>query len=129
MDKMKTFIRYALWALGLYIFTNVLVFIGFNLNYKNIECNNNYAEQISIEKAEATSKTGRIYGYVSNIEENNVNGKYIKVEVYNIDNEIDEVQYLKIDDVKVGEKKLFKVIFKTDNAKYCTVNIVDNENE
>lgn len=127
MDRLKTFVKYALWALGLYIFTAILVFVGFNLNYKDIQCNNAMPEQISIEKAEVTSKSGRIYGYVSNIKENNVNGKYIKVEIYNTDNEKDEIQYLKIDDVKYGEKKMFKVFFKTDNAKYCDINIVDND--
>lgn len=128
MDKMKTFAKYALMVIGIYIFTSIVVFIGFNLNYKDIECNNQFAEQISIEKAEATSTTGRIYGYVTNFKENNVNGKYIKVEIYDKDNEKAEVQYLKIQDVKYGKKKMFKVFFKTDNAKYCNINIVDNEN-
>lgn len=129
MDRMKTFAKYILWALGLYILTSILVFIGFNLNYKDIICNNKSIEQISIEKAEATSSTGRIYGYVTNLKENNVNGKYIKIEVYNTDNQKDEIQYLKINDVKYSEKKMFKVFFKTDNAKYCNISIVDNEND
>ena len=127
MGTMKTFAKYILMAVGICVLTNILVFIGFNLNYKDIESNNNFPEQISIEKAEATSTTGRIYGYVTNLKENNVNGKYIKVEVYNIDNEKDEVQFLKIDDVKFGEKKMFKVFFKTEDAKYCNINIVDSE--
>lgn len=127
MDRMKTFAKYALMVLGMYIFTSILVFIGFNLNYKDIKCNNKLPEQISIEKAEATSTTGRIYGCVTNLKENNVNGKYIKVEIYNTNNEKDEIQYLKIDDVKYGEKKMFKVFFKTDDAKYCDINIVDSE--
>ena len=128
MDRMKTFGKYALMVVGLYLFTAIAVFIGFNLNYKNIKCNNQYKEQISIEKAEATNTNGRIYGYVSNLKENNVNGKYIKVEIYNEDNEKDEIQYLKIQDVKYGEKKMFKVFFKVENAKYCNIYIVDNEN-
>ena len=128
MDRMKTFAKYALMALGVYIFTSIVIFIGFNLNYKDIKCNNAFPEQISIEKAEATSTTGRIYGYVTNLKENNVNGKYIKVEIYNTDNEKDEVQYLKINDAKYDENKMFKVFFKTDNAKYCNIDIVDNEN-
>ena len=98
---------------GIYVFTAIVVFIGFNLNYKSIDCNNSFPEQISIEKAEATSKEGRIYGYVSNIKENNINGKYIKVEIYNTNNEKDGIQYLKINDVKYGEKKMFKVFFKS----------------
>lgn len=127
MDRMKTFAKYALMVVGVYVITNILVFIGFNLNYKDIECNNQFVEQISIEKAEATSTTGRIYGYISNVKENNVNGKFIKVEIYNKENQKDEEQYLKIDDVKYGEKKMFKIFFKTDNAKYCNIDIVDNE--
>ena len=129
MDRMKTFGKYALIVVGVYIFTVIAVFIGFNLNYKNIECNNQYKEQISIEKAEATNTTGRIYGYVSNIKENNINGKYIKIEIYNENNEKDEVQYLKIDGINYGEKKMFKAFFNTDKAKYCNINIVNNENE
>jgi len=128
MDRIKTFAKYALMVIGLYILTSVLVFVGFNLNYKNISCNNKLPEQISIEKAEATSTTGRIYGYVTNLKENNLNGKYIKVEIFNSNNEKDEVQYLNIEDVKYNEKKMFKVFFKTDNAKYCNINIVDNDN-
>ena len=129
MDRMKTFGKYALMIVGIYVFTAIVVFIGFNLNYKSIDCNNSFPEQISIEKAEATSKEGRIYGYVSNIKENNINWKYIKVEIYNTNNEKDGIQYLKINDVKYGEKKMFKVFFKTDNAKYCNISIVDNEND
>lgn len=128
MSRLKTFGKYALWVVALYIFTWILVFVGFNLNYKKIQCNNQFPEQISIEKSEATSTEGRIYGYVSNIQDNNVNGKFIKVVVYNEKDEKDEIQYLKIDDIKFGEKKLFKVYFKTDNAKYCSIDIVDNEN-
>ena len=127
MDRMKTFAKYALMAVGIYIFTTILVFVGFNLNYKDIKSDNKIPEQISIEKAEATSTTGRIYGYVTNLKENNVNEKYIKVEIYNNNNEKDEIQYLKIDNVEFGEKKMFKVFFKTDNAKHCTIDIVDNE--
>ena len=62
MNRMKTFGKYALMVVGVYILTAILVFIGFNLNYKDIECNNNISEQLSIAKAEATSSQGRIYG-------------------------------------------------------------------
>ena len=118
MDRMKTFGKYAFWGIALYLLTLVFTFIGFNINYKDINFNILTPEQISIEKAEATSSEGRVYGYVSNIKENNINGKYIKIEIYNENNEKDEIQYLKIQDVKYGEKKLFKASFKTDNAKY-----------
>ena len=50
------------------------------------------------------------------------------IEVYNENDQKDEIQYLQIDDVKYGEKTLFKAYFKTDNAKYCSIDIVDKDN-
>ncbi|MCI9064178.1 MAG: hypothetical protein HFJ17_06210 [Clostridia bacterium] len=127
MSRMKTFGKYALMVIGIYFFTSILIFIGFNLNYKNITIKGDMPKEISIAKAESTSNTGRIYGYISNYKENNINGKYIKIEILNSDEEISEIQYLKIDDVKYNDKKMFKAFFKTENAKFYKISIVDNE--
>ena len=128
MDRLKTFAKYALWVLGLYLFTAILAFIGFNANYKKIDLKYDLPSQISVEKAEAKSKQGRIYGYIQNSEENNVNNKYIKVEIYNKNNDVDEVQYLKVDNLKSGEKKMFKIFFNTEDAKSYSIYLVDTRN-
>ena len=47
--------------------------------------------------------------------------------MYNDNNEVLEVQYLKVDDVKYNEKKMFKVFFKLQNAKKYSIELVDNK--
>ena len=128
MDRLKTFAKYALWIVGLYFFTAILIFIGFNLNYKKIDLKYDLPEQITIAKAEATSKQGRIYGYVQNNEQNNLNGKFIKAEIYDENNNIDDVQYLKIEDLKLNEKKMFKIFFATHNAKKYAIFLANTNN-
>lgn len=127
MKALKKYAKYILIVVGIYLLTSFLIFIGFNSNYKKIELKNELPEQISIEKAEASKKEGRIYGYVKNMEESNLNGKYIKVSIYNSGNENIATEYLKIDDLKSSQDKLFKATFVADNAKSYEINIVDNK--
>lgn len=127
IDTLKKWGKHILLIIGIYAITTALVFVGFNLNYKDINLEGQLPTQVSIAKAEATKKDGRIYGYISNSKENNVNGKYIKTQVYNDNNEVLEVQYLKVDDVKYNEKKMFKVFFKLQNAKKYSIELVNNK--
>ena len=129
MDRLKTFGKYALMVIGMYLFTSFLIFVNFNINYKDITTNNDLPDQITIAKAEARSDEGRIYGYVKNESDNNVNGKYIKVEILNSYNERIYLQYLRINDVKYDEKKMFKVFFNVENAKFYNISLVETENE
>jgi hypothetical protein len=127
MSKLKEFGKYILLIIGVYLLTSVLVFIGFNVNYSKIMLNGELPTQISVEKAEATGTSGRIYGYVSNSEDDDVNGKYIKISIYNSEEELLETEYLKIDSVDYGDKRLFKSNFNVNNATSYSISIVNNE--
>ncbi len=127
MKEMKKYFKYILLVVGGYILTSVLIFIGFNANYSNIDLVGTLPEQISIEKAEATKSEGRIYGYVSNNEDNNVNGRYIKAIMYDSRNEVIETEYLKIDGVENNTKKMFKVKFVANDVKSYEISIVETE--
>lgn len=129
MSKLKQFGKYILMIIGIYLLTSVLVFIGFNANYSKITLKGEVPEQISIEKAEATKSQGRVYGYISNSVDNNVNGKYIKVSIYDVDDELLTTEYLKIDDVNYGDKKLFKATFNVDNANSYSISIVNEDSK
>lgn len=125
MDRMKTFGKYALIVVGIYVLSGILIFIGLNLNYKEIELNNELSSELTIAKAEATNKNGRIYGYVTNNQETDVNGKYIKAELFDENYNSVDIQYLQINDVKKDEKKMFKIIFNADNVKSYAINLVE----
>ena len=128
MDQLKRISKYILLIIITYVGTAIFIFIGFNVNYSSISLRGTLPEEISIEKAEATKSDGRIYGYVSNNRDNNVNGKYIKISVYDINKELLTTEYLKINDVSYGQRKLFKSKFSVKEAKSYSVSIVENEN-
>lgn len=62
---MGTFLKYALWIIAFWIFSNFLIEIGLNSNYKNIE-RKDEVSQVSIYQAEATKVNGRIRGFIKN---------------------------------------------------------------
>ena len=126
MQKMKKYLGYVALVIGGMLLTWFLVFVAFNSNYKKIELIGELPEQISIEKAEATDKQVRIYGRVTNTKENNLNGKFIKVDSYNSKQEIVKTEILEIKDVKEGENKLFKSEFLMQDVKSYQIKIIDN---
>ena len=125
MTDLKRDIKIVLLVVGGYILTNFLIFVGFNASYKAIELKSELPSVIKIEKAEATKVQGRVYGRISNTEENDLNGKYIKVVVFNDKNESIATEYLKIENLEKHEEKLFRATFNAEKAKSYTIDIVE----
>lgn len=126
MGTLKTFLKYILWIIAFYLFTSFLIFVGFNASYKNIESKQDLPKQITIDKAEATKNQGRVYGYVQNNEQNNLNGKYIKISIFNSADENITTQYLKIENLGANEKKMFRATYTAEKSKYYEIEITEN---
>ena len=65
MKKMGTFLKYILWIIAFFIFSNFLIEVGLNSNYKKIERRDELSV-VSIYQAEATKVNGRIRGFINN---------------------------------------------------------------
>ncbi|MBR0426689.1 MAG: hypothetical protein IJK18_00585 [Clostridia bacterium] len=128
MSDLNKDFKIVLLVVAGFLITGFLIFIGFNVNFKPIELKSELPNQISIEKAEATKAQARIYGYVQNSNENNLSGKFIRVSVFNNNNENVETKYLKIENLEKNERKLFKAWFNQKKVKSYSVDIVDSEN-
>ncbi len=126
MGKLKTFLKYIIWIVSLVAFSALLIYIGLNSTYKNIEAIQKPISQINVEIAQATTVNGKIYGKVTNTEENYINDKYIRVEIFNKRMESMGTKYLKIEDLDVGRTKLFAVNFTAQNIKYYIIDIVED---
>ena len=125
MGTLKTYLKYILWIIAFYFFTNFLIFVGFNVNYKSIDAKGDLPEQITIDKAEATKKQGRIYGHIQNNEQNNLNGKYIKITIFNSADENIATQYLKIQNLGATENKMFRATYTAKDSKYYEIDITE----
>lgn len=126
MTDLNKDIKIVLLVVGGFLLTSFLIFIGFNVNYKPIELKAELPNVITIEKAEATKVQARVYGRIRNTEESDFNGKYIKVSLYNANNENISTEYLKIENLGKDENKLFRATFNAEKAKSYTVDLVDS---
>ena len=126
MTDLNKDIKIVLLVVGGFLLTGFLIFVGFNVNYKPIELKSELPNVITIEKAEATKVQARVYGRIRNTEENDFNGKYIKVSLFNANNENISTEYLKIENLGKDENKLFRATFNAEKAKSYSVDLVDN---
>lgn len=125
MSRMKTFAKYAMWIILFWILSDILIYFGINSTYKDIEKNGEISSQIVVNNAEATTVNGRINGTIINNNENNLSGKYIKVDLYAQSGNLLGTNYLEIGDIGEKETKNFETYFKIQDVKSYNVSIVD----
>jgi len=126
MDRMKTILIYVLMIIGFYIFSNALIFVGLNTNYDAITSKGEVNRQIDVTRAEATLVNGRIRGTIKNDIENDLNGKYIKVDVFSKRDVLLGTKYLQINNLAQDGEEKFEVFFKAQDAEYYNIDIVSN---
>lgn len=125
MERMKTFFKYAMWILLFGLFSNFLIYMSLNSTYRDIHVKDSVANQVTVQTAEATSVNGRMFGKVKNTEKNNINGKYIEIDLYSARNVLLGTKYIQVNNLAVGEEEPFEVYFKLQNIEYYNINIVD----
>ena len=129
MDRLKTFRKYIIWLIAFYIFTMLLTYIGLNSKYQNINSIGNVPDGVKINLSQATSVNGRVLGEVNSTEESNLNGKYLKVDIFSKTNKLIGTKYLKLEELKLNEPRKFAVYFSAENIKSFKVDVKDNTEE
>ena len=129
MGRLETFRKYIIWIILFYLFTMLMTYIGFNSSYKNIESDVEIPSQTKIDIAQSTKVNGRIFGEVTSTEENDLNGKCIKVQIFNRRDALVGTKYLKIEDVKINEPKKFVVYFTAENVEKYKIEILEDSEE
>ena len=120
MDRMKTFAKYAIWVILFWILSDILIYYGINTTYKTISRRN---------ETEATKVNGRIKGAVTNTEENNISGKYIKIDLYSERGNVLGTKYLDIGNLEPNQTTQFETYFKIQDVKSYDVTISDEKVE
>ena len=127
MDRVKTLFKYALWIILFWILSDILIYLGINSTYKDIEKRNEISNQIAVNAAEATTVNGRILGTVTNNEDNDISDKYLKVDIYSESGNLLGTNFLEIGNLGTVETKSFETYFKIQNVKSYEINIVDEK--
>ena len=128
MSRMKTFFKYGIWIILFFIFSELMINVGLNSSYKDMEIKTDgegSSEYVSIDEAQATLANGKIKGTVTNSGEEDLNGKYVKVDIYSDRDVLLGSKYQQIQNLEKGESQPFEVFFKSQYAKYFKTSIVD----
>lgn len=129
MDRLATFRKYFLWFLGFLLLSSLLIYIGLNASYKNISNLIGLPEGVKVNTAQATSVNGRILGEVTSTENRNLNGKYLKVNIFSKTDDLVGTKYLKLENLNNNEPKKFAVYFSTENVKTYTIDVLNDSEE
>lgn len=126
MDRLKTFAKYIIWIALFWIFSDILIYAGLNSTYKNISSKNSVPDGIQIIQMQATKVNGRIKLRVNQAD---LSGKYLKVELYSDSGKTLGVEYLEIGTIAEGNTKTLEKYFKITDVKSYNIAVVDEPGE
>ncbi len=128
MDRMKTFLMYAVMVIVCYFGSNTLIYAGINTIYEDIAnyqfVDNNQFE-IKINEAKATSINGYIKGTVKNNSNLNMKEQYLKIDFFSKRNVNLGTKYIKIENLKAKQTVDFDLDFKLSNVSHYVITTTD----
>lgn len=129
MSTLKTFAKYAIWFILFWVLSDILIYYGINSTYKAISNKGENPKQVTINSAEATKVNGRIIGKVSNDEENDLSGKFLKIDLYAENGNLLATEYEEIGNLRANEVKSFETYFKMQDVKSYGITVVEQKEE
>ena len=121
MGRMKTFGKYLLLLVAFYIVSSIMAFFAIKTTYADMRGN----IAIDVDEAKSTMVNGYVTGTLKNKTEQEIKSKYVKIEFYSAKKNKILTEYIKIDELAVGESKKFTVNFRGENIKSFNVIVTD----
>lgn len=128
MDRMKTLLKYALWVILFFIFSEFLINVGLNSSYKKMERRDNIS-QVQIIEAKSTLVNGKVKGTITNSEEDYLTGKYLRIDYYSKRNILVGTKYIAIEITENNKKQNFNTYFELQEVTSYEISIVDEKEE
>lgn len=122
MGRLKTFAKYAIWVILFWILSDILIYLGINSTYKEIEQKGETPNGVEIVQVEATTVNGRVK---ININDISLSGKFAKIDLYSSTGTNLATQYIELGDIKENENKEIETYFKISEVKSYEISITD----
>lgn len=129
MASLKKFWLWLVLFVLLYLFVDLMCFIGIKMTYKNL---NNYkilvqSPKIEISEAKGTYANGFIKGILTNNTNSILDKEYIKVDVYSERNVNLGTEYIKIENLNLANSMNFEVKYNYTDVCYYTIDVVEEK--
>lgn len=128
MDRMKTFLKYALWLILFYIFSNLMIYLNLETTYQNIGRKDNLS-QVTVYQAQATKINGRIKGNIYNKAENKIKNNYLRIDLYSERDNYLGSKYIDVSNMRDNETRKFEIYFKVQDVDYYEMKYTDEKGE
>ena len=128
MDRMKTLLKYAIWLILFFIFSNIMINFSLETTYQNIGRKDNL-EQVNVYQAQATKINGRIKGSIYNNTESQILNDYLRIDLYSERDVFLGSKYVDISALRDNETRNFEVYFKMQDVDYYEMNFTDEKVE
>lgn len=126
MDRMKTFLKYAIWIVLFFILSEFLINVSLNASYKDMNRRDNI-EQVQITEAQSTLVNGKVKGTIKNSEQDYLTGKYVRVDFYSKRDNMVGTKYITIETTENMTSQDFSFYFELQDVTSYEVSIVDKK--
>ena len=129
MDRMKTFLKYTIWFILFFIFSEFLINVGINSSYKKMSTvsDSNMPKEVEITEAESTLVNGKVKGKIKVDEEQNLEGKYLRMDFLSKRDNIVGTKYIPIPANKENPVQDFNAFFELQDVTSFKTAIVDTK--
>lgn len=126
MSRMKTLFKYFLWFVLFYIFSNIIMYLNIRSLMQEIKTGDIEFQnpQVVIEEAKASKVNAVIKGKIKNTEQN-INYKYIRIDLLSERDNILNSKFIDVTDLKNNEEMEFSVRTNTENVKGYKIVLTD----
>ena len=128
MDRLKTFLKYVIWIVLFFIFSEFLINVGLNSSYKDIKRRDETA-QVEISQAQATLVNGRMKGTIKNSPDDYLTGKYVRIDFYSKRDVFLGKIYIEINTTEATTEQDFSIYFELEGVTEYEISIVDEKEE
>ena len=126
MKRMKTFLIYLLIFVGFFVLSDVLINVSLNTSYHTITRKDNL-EQVVINQAEATQVNLRIKGTVTNLVENPIILKYMRVDFYSERDNLVGSRYIDVSNLKENESMDVEINLRLDDIDSYSISFTNDK--
>ena len=129
MDRMKTFLKYAIWVILFFFFSNFIISVGLNSSYKKMSSTSsvNTPRGVEITEAESTLVNGKIKGKIKYDGEKDIEGKYLRMDFLSKRDNIVGTKYIPITVNKENPIQDFNTYFELQDVTSYKTSIVDHK--
>lgn len=130
MQRMQTFLKYALWIILFYLFSNFAISTMIKTTYRNVGKDNIHIQQadngfeINVDRADSNRRQAYFTGTVKNNSDKVIDRQYVKVESY-YKGKLMQEKYMAFENMQPGEERKFKLLYNVGKIDEYKVSYVD----